>query len=54
MMIDKFKNFELNKKQQKEINGSDAPIPNVDACARATGLFAGGVWWAGIGRWIHC
>ncbi|MGG8494847.1 hypothetical protein ACQY1Q_00380 [Tenacibaculum sp. TC6] len=52
-MIEKFKNFELDKKEQKEINGSTI-VPNEDACARATGLYSGGSWWAGVGMWIHC
>ncbi|WP_299679167.1 hypothetical protein [uncultured Tenacibaculum sp.] len=61
-MLEKFKSFQLNKDQQKNVKGSgDALVPNKNACrnsivAKTIGLITlgsiGSIF--GIGEAVHC
>ncbi|WP_435262764.1 hypothetical protein [Tenacibaculum sp. nBUS_03] len=52
-MLENFKKFEINKKEQKEISGA-AIVPNAKACVTSTKLYATGSLWATVGMWVHC
>lgn len=55
-MLEKFRSFELDKKEQKNVKGSGW-FPNWKACAVNRGLWAGSAGTnigAAIGIWVHC